>query len=296
MATKTRKQPKSPMQKFTLKDFQKMFPDDDACLDYLRHNLYPETIVCEGCGKNARYYRISTRKVYGCEHCGFQISPTAETIFHKSPTPLTTWFYVIYLMAQTRCGISAKQIERETGVTYKTAWRMCKQIRSMLVGGNNPFTGDVEVDETYVGRRKGQEHGRGTASKTPIVGVVQRKGRIKAVVVPDVKGKTLTDIVQSTVERGANVHTDEWQGYSQLPALGYNHYTILHAAKIYAWGNVHTQTIEGFWAMIKNAVNGVHHGVDANYLQYYVNEYTFRYNHRNDVTPMFLAFLACVKP
>src|SRR5574341_2411832 len=104
------------MKKFTVKAFNKVFPDDDACLDYLRHQLYPALIKCVGCGKSARYYRISTRKVYGCEHCGFQISPTANTIFHKSPTALTTWFYAIYLMAQTRGGISAKQIERETGV------------------------------------------------------------------------------------------------------------------------------------------------------------------------------------
>jgi transposase len=123
---------KSPMNKFTIKDFQKLFPDDDACLDYLRHQLYPEVIKCEGCGRDARYYRVTTRKVYGCEHCGHQISPTANTIFHKSSTALATWFYTIYLMAQTRGGISAKQIERETGVTYKTAWRMCKQIRSLL--------------------------------------------------------------------------------------------------------------------------------------------------------------------
>jgi len=119
-------------QKFTIKDFQQMFPDDDACLKWLRNRNYPETIICENCGKEAKYYRISTRKVYGCEWCGHQISPTANTIFHKSRTPLTIWFYVIYLMAQTRGGISAKQIERETGVTYKTAWRMCKMVREML--------------------------------------------------------------------------------------------------------------------------------------------------------------------
>lgn len=168
---------------------------------------------------------------------------------------------------------------------------MFKMIRSRLEEDGDPFSGDVEADETFVGgQRKGQgEHG--TVGKTPVVGVVQRKGRVKAVVVPDTKGKTLTDIVQSTVERGANVHTDEWQGYSQLPALGYNHYTILHRSKIYAMGNVHTQTIEGFWAMVKNAVNGVHHGVATKYLQNYVNEYSFRYNHRSDVTPMFQSIL-----
>ncbi len=138
---------KSPMQKFTIKDFRKMFPDDAACLDYLRREWFPETIRCENCGKDSKYYRITTRKVFGCEHCGNQISPTAGTIFHKSPTPLTIWFYTIYLMAQTRGGISAKQIQRETGVTYKTAWRMCKQVRNMLFENSKSLNG--EVDESY---------------------------------------------------------------------------------------------------------------------------------------------------
>src|SRR5574341_201276 len=105
---------KSPMMKFTLKDCYKMFPDDAACLDYLRKEWYPEVIKCENCGREEKFYRITTRKVYGCNFCGWQFSPAAGTIFHKSPTPLTTWFYVIYLMAQTRGGISAKQIQRET--------------------------------------------------------------------------------------------------------------------------------------------------------------------------------------
>ena len=130
---------KQKMQKFTIKDFQKMFPDDDTCLDFLYKRNYDEIQTCPNCGKESKFYRIKERKVYSCEFCGHQISPTAGTIFHKSSTALTTWFYVIYLMAQTRGGISAKQIERETGVTYKTAWRMCKQVRSALFEDGKPF-------------------------------------------------------------------------------------------------------------------------------------------------------------
>lgn len=149
---------KSQMTKFTLKTFQAMFPNDDVCLDYLRYEWYPEIIKCKNCGREAKFYRITTRKVYGCEFCGHQISPTAGTIFHKSPTPLTTWFYVIYLMAQTRGGISAKQIQRETGVTYKCAWRMCKQVRSMLFEDFDEFGGNVELAEsTSVARATGRE-------------------------------------------------------------------------------------------------------------------------------------------
>jgi len=145
---------KQKMQKFTIKNFRGMFPDDDTCLDWLFNRLYSQTHTCDNCVKETKYYKLQDRKVYSCEWCGYQISPTAGTIFHKSRTPLTIWFYVIYLMAQTRGGISAKQIERETGVTYKTAWRMCKKIRLVLFEYGEPFDGEVEIDEAYFGVRK----------------------------------------------------------------------------------------------------------------------------------------------
>ena len=156
---------KSPMTKFTLKDFQKTFSNDDVCLDYIRVKRYPERIDCPKCGKNSLFHHDKNKKSYSCDHCGYQISPTAGTIFHKSPTPLTIWFYVIYLMAQTRGGISAKQIQRETGVTYKTAWRMCKQVRSMLSEKHNIFTGDVELDKSYFGGKGKEIRGRGAENK-----------------------------------------------------------------------------------------------------------------------------------
>jgi transposase len=287
---------KSPMKKFTIKDFQTLFPDDDACLDYLRHQLYPEIIQCENCGRDARHYRIKTRKVYGCEHCGHQISPTADTIFHKSSTPLTLWFYAIYLMAQTRGGISAKQVERELGVTYKTAWRMCKQIRMMLDDDHNPFGGEVEVDESYFGgRKRGGKRGRGSENKTPVVGVAQRKGSVKAVAVSDVKSRTVLPIVGNVVEKGTTVFTDELQTYNRLHKMGYQHHRVFHSAKVYVMGHVHTNTIEGFWSLCKNGIRGVYHQVSDKYLQHYLNEYAFRYNHRGDVTPMFFSFLSRVK-
>lgn len=247
MTAKTRKQTKSPMQKFTLKQFNNMFPNDDVCLDWLRHSLYPEIITCEGCGRDAKYYRISTRKVYGCEHCGYQISPTADTIFHKSATPLTIWFYVIYLMAQTRGGISAKQIERETGVTYKTAWRMCKQVRSTLFEDYEPMNGNVEMDESYFGgKMKGGKRGCGSENKTPVFGIVERGGKLEVRKVKNVQRKTVFPIVAENVEKGAQIYTDEFNVYDALPARGYKHDTVPHAEKIYVLGDAHTNTIEGF--------------------------------------------------
>ena len=146
---------KSPMAKFTLKDFYKMYPTDDACLDYLRNEFYPEVIKCQHCGRDAKFYQITKRKLTVADYCGYQILSSRQAlIFHKSPTPLTVWFYVIYLMSQTRGGISAKQIQRETGVTYKCAWRMCKQVRSMLFEDYDKFSGDVEMDKSYFGGEK----------------------------------------------------------------------------------------------------------------------------------------------
>lgn len=188
------------MNKYTIEDFNRQFPDEDTCLDWLRYKLYPLKIYCPNCTRPTKHHRITTRKVYGCDYCGRQISPTAGTIFHKSETPLRTWLYTIYLMAQTRGGISAKQIQRETGVTYKTAWRMCKLIRSRLEKGGHSFSGEVEVDASYFGgHKKGGKRRRGSENKPPVVGVVQRKRSIKAVAGPDVKSKTVMPIVEDTV-------------------------------------------------------------------------------------------------
>lgn len=282
---------KSKMQKFTLKDFHKRFPDDDICLDWLRHNLYPETITCPNCGKPAKFYRITTRKVFGCEFCGYQLSPTAGTIFHKSSTPLTLWFFVIYQMAQTRGGISAKQIERQTGVTYKTAWRMCKQVRHMLYERKTKFDGHVEMDESYFGGRRHGKRGRGAEGKTAVFGMVERGGAVDTYIIPNVQRETIMPIVDACVARSASVYTDEMHAYKALPALGYRHETIPHAEKVYVLGNVHTNTIEGFWSLCKNGIRGVYHAVSSKYLQSYLDEYAFRYNNRKQMIPMFDLFL-----
>lgn len=295
MAKQPRKQIKSPMVKYTLADMQRKYPDDKACLEWLFHYRYPNGITCQKCGViNAKYHYVANRKTFSCQWCGFQVSPAAGTIFEHSSTPLTKWFYAMYLMSQTRTGISAKQLERELGVTYKTAWRMFKMIRSVLDEGQDAFGSDgshVEIDETYVGGVRKGKRGRGAEGKTPVVGMVERKGEVKAVVVPDTKKATINPIVSETVEQGATIHTDEYASYNDLTKMGYDHNRILHSAKIYVSGNVHTQTIDGFWAQVKNAVNGVHHGVSPKYLQHYVNEYSFRYSHRNDVDPMFKSVL-----
>lgn len=290
---------KPKMQRFTKKHFDRMFPDDATCLDWLFRRFFPDGMPhCEKCGKKTKHHRVASRPSYSCDYCGHHVHPTADTIFHKSPTPLTTWFYAVYLMASTRCGISAKQIERETGVTYKTAWRMFKQIRSMLEEETNPFGGPeshgVEMDETYYGgRRKGYigRPGSGDKKKTPIIGVVERSGRIVAKAATNVNAETLTDMVKEYVMPESTVFTDDFSGYDRLSKHGYTHHRIKHSEKVYVMGNIHTNTVEGFWGLFKNGVRGVYHSVGKRYLQTYLNEYSFRFNRRFDVQPMFLSFM-----
>jgi transposase len=286
------------MDKYTTKDFNKEFPTDEVCLEWLKNHRYPNGIPCPTCNKITKHHRVAKRACYECDNCGHQIYPLVDTIFHKSTTPLKTWFEVIYRMASTRCGISAKQIQRETGVTYKTAWRMFKQIRTLL-GENTMLKGEVELDETYVGGKAINMHqskrvkltGRGTADKTAVFGVVERKGDVKAVVVPNTNQDTLIPQVKQNVEPNTTVYTDEMSAYNPLTDNGYKHEIVNHSTHEYARGIVHTNTIEGFWSLVKRGIGGVYHHVSPEYLQSYVNEYSFRYNHRDDETPMFQTFL-----
>lgn len=292
---KPRKQEKSPMEKYTIYDLRGDFPNDEACLEWLKNRRWPDGIYCEQCQKITMHHLIIARKSYSCQFCGHHVHPTADTIFHKSSTPLTIWWHVIFLMAQTRGGIAAKQVERETGVTYKTAWRMCTLIRQQLDEGHDPFGGEgkhVEVDETYYGPKSREgKRGRGSELKTPVIGIVERGGRIHTEVIPDAKKGTLQPIVEKNVQVGTTVNTDEWLGYNDLPKVGFKHRVINHSDDVFVMGTTHTQTIDGFWGNFKSGVKGVHHHVSNDYLHLYLAEHGFRYSHRNDVKPMFLSFL-----
>jgi transposase len=290
---------KPKMIKYTKRDFDRQFPDEATCLEWLKNYLYPDGIFCQNCKAVTKHHRVKSRPSYSCDHCGHHVHPTAGTIFHKSPTPLTTWFYAIYLMASTRCGISAKQIERETGVTYKTAWRMFKQIRSMLTDDSGPMRGPVEVDETYYGGRRKGRAGRPMVGdkkgKATVVGIVQRKGNVRAFVAEDVKASTLIGLVREHVLPRSTVFTDDFASYDGLGVRGYKHHRIQHSAKVYVVGNIHTNTLEGFWSLVKRGIAGVYHSVGRHYLQTYLNEYSFRYNRRFDTQPMFTSFLCQIR-
>ena len=242
---------------------------------------------CEKCEQDRKHHRIEGRPVYSLRllrHSGF---PDGRDDLSQSSTSLRLWFYAMYLMASTRCGISAKQIQRETGVTYKTAWRMFRQIRSLLSEPDMQLEGEsVEMDETYFGgkRKRGHQRGRPSSSdsnKACVVGMAERKGRVVALVAEGATKKILGDIAKEHILPESTVFTDDYKGYIGFDKNGYTHQRINHSAGVYVLGDVHTQTIEGFWSLVKRGISGVYHNVGKNYLQTYLDEYSFRYNRRD---------------
>jgi transposase len=293
--------------RYTRNQFDQEFATDDVCLETVKEQRFPKGMAkCAKCGVDRKHYRVTGRTAYACDHCGNHIYPLAGTIFEKSTTPLRIWFQAMYLMGSTRCGISAKQIQRETGVTYKTAWRMFKQIRSLLSEPDMRLEGStVEVDEMYYGGRRKSGRGRklrgdhGELLKTPVVGMVEREGRVKAIAAPDSKSGTLLETVRKHVLPKSLIFTDEYTSYDGLSHMKekYGHRRIRHASGVYVMGDVHTNTIEGFWSLVKRGIGGVYHSVSHKYLQTYLDEYSFRYNHRdcgNLIFPLILA-RACEK-
>lgn len=266
--------------RYTLMDFNKEFPTDDACLEYIKEQRWPDGVTyCAKCEQERKHYRVRGRKAYACDHCGTHIYPLAGSIFEKSTTSLRLWFYAAYLMGSTRCGISAKQIQRETGVTYKTAWRMFRQIRSLLSEGDLQLEGPtVEVDEMYYGGVLKGGTGRpmrGDKKKTPVVAIVQRRGKVLAKALKEVSGRSLLGTIRKHVTPGSLIYTDELNCYDGISTIqtkdgenaGYTHRTIKHSDKVYVRGDIHTNTVEGFWSLVKRGISGVYHSVGQKYLQ-----------------------------
>lgn len=297
-------------------EFMREYPDDATCLEWLWRTRYAddgENAECPRCEQVRRFKRYETaqqRQSWTCTACGHHIHPTAGTIFHKSSTSLHLWFYAIYLMSSTRCGISAKQLEREIGVNYKTAHRMLRLIRSELMaqGYQGPLEGTVEVDETVIGGKPQMSHLRKQAAegikpyspesrawhakrKQVVFGMVERGGKIHAQVVPDSRANTLRPKIRERVVPGSVVYTDESSSYLHLGRDGYGHDTVPHGQKVYVRGDVHTNTIEGFFALLKGGILGTYHSVSPTHLGSYVNEYVWRYNHRDDDAAQFRTLL-----
>lgn len=289
----SRRQAIPKQQKYTIKDFYREYPSNEACLHFLFLQRWPNGIAfCHECKKDRKHHPIKGRTAYCCQVCGEHIFPLAGTIFHKSSTSLQTWFYVIKMMTSTRVGVSAKHIQRETGVTYKCAWRMMKQVRS-LMGEDIKLSGPVEMDEAEFGGSDSNKpaHLRGK-EKTLAFGIVERHGRVLTKVVPNAQKETLLPIVKERLHSKAMIYTDGAAVYEQLRWMGESHkHKAVNHEKGYVDGFAHTNSIDGFWSLVKRGIQGVYYQVGAEYLQSYLNEYAFRYNRRKVMRPMFAQLL-----
>jgi transposase len=306
---------KSSQSLYSLHEFQREFPDDETCLEYLwreRHSPDGEHAYCPKCETERSFKRYATkqqRQSWTCTGCGHHIHPTAGTIFAKSSRPLTDWFYVMFLVSSSRCGIAAKQIERELGCNYKTAWRMLNRVRNELMKQDNtPLSGEVEADEAYIGgklhegersrlRAQGKSNqGPATKTRAVIFAAVERGGRMRAAMIGTSESQAATAraaraTLREFVLPKSMVFTDEFGAYNAI-SHRYTHRRIRHSQRIYVSGDVHTNTVEGFFGHFKTDVRGTHHSISKRWLGSYLNEWVWKWNRRDDDEAMFRQMLS----
>jgi transposase len=216
----------------TIQQLFQQFPSDEACLNHIMETRYGMESECPHCKRVTKFSRVSSQRAFACQWCGWHTYPCVGTPFEDSRTSLQLWFYAIYLFTQTRSGVSAKELQRQLGVTYKCAWRIGYKIREHMgfVDSNEPLDGEIEADETYVGGvREGGKRGRGADGKTILFGMLDRDGDVMTKVVPDTKGKTLKGHIEANVKEGSTIHTDEYRPYNGLHKLGYEHKRCNHS-------------------------------------------------------------------
>lgn len=255
------------------KEFQKEYPTEEACLHTIFQRKYAN-FMCK-CGRK-KFYKVKGYKRYDCA-CGKSIHPLNGTIFSKSNIPLKDWFYVMFLFSTSKNGVAALEVQRIMGCTEKTAYRMCKKLRELMVQDNVKLRGTVEADETYYGgTRRSSNRGK---KKTPILGVVERGGRIKAKVLENRSEYQITPFLEKHVVKGTRLITDDAPVYRT--AITMKRDVINHSENNYVLGDIHTNSIEGFWGQFKNSLKGTYHGVSKTYLQSYLDMFCFYHNHRN---------------
>ncbi len=268
----------------TVREFFNKFPSDDKCLEHLFDVRYGQGHTCPKCERSARWYKIEAERAYSCQWCGNHLHPTVGTLFEKSRTPLQLWFYAIFLFTTTRHGVAAKELQRQLGVTYKTAWRMGQMIRQHMaeVDGDAPIGGAgeiVEVDETYIGGYK--KGAMGGVGKAVLIGMVEKNGDIITKVIPNRTHHIVREAVSDAVEPGSELHTDEFAAYKFM-GPEYGHEAVNHSKDEYVRADgVTTNTIEGAFSHFKRSIAGTHTSVSKKYLERYAKEFEFRFNRRS---------------
>jgi transposase-like protein len=283
------------IRQMTVREFERAFPHEDACYEFLVRKRWPNGVRCPRCG-SPRVYDLKTMKwKFECPDCreggAYRFSPLVGTIFENTNMPLKTWYRVIHAMVTSKKGISANQIFRTMDIgSYKTAWYMCHRIRAGLAEPQEQLGGIVEMDESYIGGKNKNKHwdkrdggGGGIATgKEPVIGAVSRKGKVVAKAIDRVDRETVMRFVRRVVsDKVSTLVTDDARVYDALGAE-YPHEVINHSAKRYVIGAIHTNTIEGFWSIFKRGVVGTFHKVSAKYMPLYVREFEFRYNNRHN--------------
>lgn len=263
------------------------FKKEETCKQYLEQQRWGKYVACIHCG-SLKVYRTNRGFKCGEKECMKKFSVTVGTIFENSKIPLRTWFAAMYLIASHKKGISSLQLHRDLGITQKTAWFILHRIREALREKNSPLLTDVvEVDETFVGGKNKNRHahkkvensqGRSLKDKTPVVGLMQRGGKVVTAVVTDTTAKTLHPIIVNAVKQGSIVITDEWRSYKGLD--GYSHVVVNHSEGEYARGAFSNNSIEGFWSLLKRGLFGIYHQVSPKHLARYCHEFEYRYNSR----------------
>jgi len=262
--------------KYGIKSLRKQFPTDDACLLFIFNARHSTECSCGGI-----YRRVKARKQFYCTKCLHQIAPLAGTIFHKSDTPLTIWFEAILRFSNAKSGYSAKQLQRDLEVTYKTAWRMMRLIRKALPQDDRPLDGDVEMDAGYFGGKGNAGKNNVNlstvmANKAVVMAAVERNGQTRAEVVPDASAKTISNFLGRNVSSRATLMTDSASTYEKLP---YKREMVNHSKGEYVRGKAHVNNVEMFWSHVKRSIRGTHKGVSPKHLQAYLDGFVW---HRNN--------------
>ena len=270
-----------PLKSMTMMHIMENFDSEARCRELLAVLRWPDGVACPRCGGIDHAYD-SKRYVYDCYSCGYQFTALVGTVFQDTKLPLRKWFMAVLLMVEAKKGISANQVKRTLGVSYKTAWYLCHRIRSAMAEANT-LSGTVEVDETYVGGKvRGKGHGyRG--NKTIVAGAVQRGGDVVLQVVDNNGRQTLHDFIRNNTDaRVRRIMTDEWPAYRGIADHDTTHETVNHRAEEWARGDVHTNTVEGVWSLFKRSITGSYHKLSAKHLDAYLDELEWRFNNRKN--------------